>query len=142
MTLNSMALIWLSYPRNCIAQTIQYNSVHSLEIFSLEGFFRGFLKLLQFLAPISNIFCLSLPPTLKRGRGGFINAYCNSAMGNISTIMDKDMMEPAARRCKSLYSDGEQREGFDINQTARKKQDPQPCHWSIKKNEISSRITE
>lgn len=56
--------------------------------------------------------------------------------------MDKDMMEPAARRCKSLYSDGEQREGFDINQTARKKQDPQPCHWSIKKNEIFSRITE
>lgn len=113
MTLNSTTLIWLSYPWNCIAQTIQCNSVHSLEVFSRALFLRGLLQrlpqMLQYSAPISKIFCLSFPPTLKRGRRDFINAYRYSAKGNISffTIMDKDIMEPAARKCRCLHSDGE-----------------------------------
>lgn len=41
-----------------------------------------------------------------------------SATGNTFSflqIMDKHIMEPAARRCRSIHSDGEWGEGFDID---------------------------
>lgn len=100
----------LLYDTNRTITSLKLHRINNYVQFS-PWFPQRFPQKLHYLVPDSKIFS-KFPTTLKRVRvrQDFISTYCYSTMGKIFSfchVMEKHIMEPAARRCRSIHSDGE-----------------------------------